>query len=260
MKKKQEPKPSLSLGIKHPDVLMNNEINIITATHNRAYILPRAASCVFNQTHTDWKWIIIDDGSFDETSNIVKKFPFQGKITYFKFDTRVGQVGTKNKGLELANKDRPIHIFDDDDVIYPNFYEKMLLYMTTADVAFCNFYVIKEEIKGKELEEITREVIQDWQGFAPGKQKDKPYININRCLFTPGFFNIHEWFPIDQPFCIEWFMLLKAEMAGATFKYVDELLGENHWRYGDFSDNVSFTKNPIDIPPMMEKVDELKRA
>lgn len=237
---------------------MMNEINIITATHNRAYLLPRAASCIFNQTHDSWKWIIVDDASFDETPNIVKNFPYQEKITYFRFDKRAGQVGSKNKGLELADKNAPIHIFDDDDIIYPNFYEEMLKHMD-ADVAFCNFAVVKEKVEGTNLIEIGREVMEDWMGFVPDKQKEKPYININRCLFKPGFFDNHEWFP-EEPFCIEWFMLLKAEMAGAKFEYVDMILGENHWRWDGFVDNVSFTKNPLDIPLMMERVNEIAKS
>lgn len=232
------------------------KVNIITATHNRGYVLPRVASCIFNQTQDSWRWIIVDDASFDEAPDIIKNLSNQEKIEYFRFDTKVGQVNAKNKGLELADKDSYIHILDDDDVIYPNFHERMIKEIKESDVIFCNFYVVKEYLQGSVLLEMGREIMQNWEDFVPGKQKEHPYININRCLFRPGFFNDYDWFPTDEPFCIEWFMLLEAELKGAKFKYLDEILGENHWREG-WTDNVSFTKSPLDIKGMLSRQKEL---
>ena len=50
------------------------KITIITPTYNRAHTLSRVYDSLKNQTFKDFKWIIIDDGSTDDTENLVKSF------------------------------------------------------------------------------------------------------------------------------------------------------------------------------------------
>lgn len=50
------------------------QITIITPTYNRAHTLPRVFESLKNQTFKDFKWLIMDDGSTDNTSSLVAKF------------------------------------------------------------------------------------------------------------------------------------------------------------------------------------------
>ena len=43
-------------------------LSIITPTYNRRHLLPRVLASVTQQTLTDFEWVIVDDGSTDETS------------------------------------------------------------------------------------------------------------------------------------------------------------------------------------------------
>ena len=67
---------------------MSNQetITVYTPTFNRAYCLPQLYNSLLNQTVNDFVWLIIDDGSTDNTEEIVKiwikQSPF--KILYFK--------------------------------------------------------------------------------------------------------------------------------------------------------------------------------
>ena len=49
-------------------------ITIHTATYNRAYILKNAYNSLKSQKCKDFEWIITDDGSSDNTSDIIKKY------------------------------------------------------------------------------------------------------------------------------------------------------------------------------------------
>ncbi|MGL5934380.1 MAG: glycosyltransferase family 2 protein, partial [Cetobacterium sp.] len=49
-------------------------ITIFTPTYNRADTLERLYKSLINQTVKNFEWIIIDDGSFDKTKEIVEKF------------------------------------------------------------------------------------------------------------------------------------------------------------------------------------------
>lgn len=233
----------------------------VTATHNRKYLFPRAIQSIINQTYKPDRWIIIDDASADNVLEVIEKIPeeLKEKVVYHRFDTRVGVAKAKNRGIELAGGSAYVHIHDDDDVLFPNFYERMLQEIQGVDIAFCNFHVIKEVIQQDgTLFDISTELVQDWKGFTPGKQKEHPYISMVTSLTKPGFFYEYGMFPEDLNFCLEWFVFLEAELKGAKFKFVDEILGEIRWRWGnEFCDNIGFSKNPLEIPELQGRIKDL---
>jgi glycosyltransferase involved in cell wall biosynthesis len=202
--------------------------------------------------------MIIDDGSMDDTTDVaVDVTAWHNNVFYHKFEERQGVAKAKNKGIELADPDNHIHILDDDDVLYPNFYERLLAEIGDNDVIFCPFYVVKEVLRPDGMLEVSREEMQDWKGFVPGKQKERPYISMVCSLFRPGFFKDYGPFMEDMKFCIEWPILLRAELKGAKFKFLDEILGEIRWRWGPFSDNLGFNKSPAHLRDLRPRIDEV---
>lgn len=66
---------------------MNQEkITVVTPTFNRAHTLQRAFDSLLNQTFKSFKWIIMDDGSTDQTEDVVRGFqavsPFEIEYNY----------------------------------------------------------------------------------------------------------------------------------------------------------------------------------
>ena len=53
------------MTIKHPF------ITILTPTYNRASLLPRLFDSLLRQTNKDFEWIVVDDGSTDDTREVV---------------------------------------------------------------------------------------------------------------------------------------------------------------------------------------------
>ncbi|MDN3605258.1 glycosyltransferase family 2 protein [Belliella kenyensis] len=49
-------------------------ISVIIPTYNRAHVLANAIRSVLNQTFEDWELIVVDDGSEDETRELVSVF------------------------------------------------------------------------------------------------------------------------------------------------------------------------------------------
>lgn len=100
---------------------MKPEISIIVATFNRANLLRKALESVQQQTFQNWECLIIDDGSTDETQEIVLKF--KADDNRFSFYVRPenlkkGPSACRNFGIELA-RGNFIQFFDDDDLMYP---------------------------------------------------------------------------------------------------------------------------------------------
>ena len=60
--------------------LENEIITVITPTYNRAQLLPRVYDSLCAQTYRQFEWIIVDDGSSDNTTAIVEKWIAEKKM------------------------------------------------------------------------------------------------------------------------------------------------------------------------------------
>ena len=69
-------------------------VSVVLCTYNRAALLPRAVRSVLAQTTPAWQLVIVDDGSTDDTANVVE--------TFRRGDDRIVVVRQKNRGLAAA--------------------------------------------------------------------------------------------------------------------------------------------------------------
>ena len=96
---------------------MNPFFSIIIPTYNRASMIPKAIESVLQQTFVDWELIIIDDGSIDNTAEIVKTYT-DSRIKYIWQENQERSVA-RNKGISIA-KGRYICFLDSDDYYLKN--------------------------------------------------------------------------------------------------------------------------------------------
>ena len=79
---------------------MNNiKITVFTPSYNRAATLPRAYECLKKQTFKNFEWIIIDDGSHDNTKEVVESFKKENSffdIIYIYQENQGKHVATNN--------------------------------------------------------------------------------------------------------------------------------------------------------------------
>jgi len=85
-------------------------ISVIIPTFNRASFLEGAINSILNQTYQKFEIIIVDDGSTDNTKDILKKFP---KIRYF-YQKNSGVSVARNLGIKKSKYDY-IAFLDSDD-------------------------------------------------------------------------------------------------------------------------------------------------
>ncbi|MCP2520499.1 glycosyltransferase [Candidatus Aminicenantes bacterium AC-708-M15] len=88
------------------------EVSVIIPTYNRASFLKEAIESVLNQEYSDFELIIIDDGSTDNTKEIIKQY--EGKLKYY-YQSHKGVSPARNAGLKLARGDF-IAFLDSDDL------------------------------------------------------------------------------------------------------------------------------------------------
>ncbi|MGL1957621.1 MAG: glycosyltransferase family 2 protein [Colwellia sp.] len=91
-------------------------ISIVIPAYNASAFIERALSSVLNQTYKDYEVIIVDDGSVDNTVDIVEQHPLA--VTLIK-QSNAGASAARNKGIEHA-KGEYIAFLDSDDEWLPN--------------------------------------------------------------------------------------------------------------------------------------------
>jgi len=100
----------------------NPLISCITPTFNRAHLLPRTIESTINQTYTNWEMIIVDDGSKDNTEEVVRNYMKKDeRIRYFKNPGKGGNAA-RNYGIKQA-KGEWIAFLDDDVENLPKRFE-----------------------------------------------------------------------------------------------------------------------------------------
>lgn len=106
-------------------------VTIIIPTYNRAGKILDAIHSALNQTYHSTQIIVIDDGSTDDTAELLKKYP---QIEYY-YKKNGGQASARNLGLKHA-KGTIIASLDSDDVWYPDFLTRCVEKLQTEQLDF----------------------------------------------------------------------------------------------------------------------------
>ncbi len=109
---------------------MNSIISIIIPTFNSVSTLEETLESVFSQHYDFWECIIVDDGSNDETVEILKKYKL--KDSRFKWYNRPenklkGPSSARNYGLKKSIGEYIVFL-DSDDVLSPSCLENRIIY------------------------------------------------------------------------------------------------------------------------------------
>ncbi|MBI4357836.1 MAG: glycosyltransferase family 2 protein [Candidatus Omnitrophica bacterium] len=94
------------------------KVSVITPTHNRCRLLPKAIESVRAQTFGDWELLVIDDGSVDSTAQVVGDWVGKDSRIKYIYQRNAGCAAARNRGLREA-KGEYIAFLDDDDVFLP---------------------------------------------------------------------------------------------------------------------------------------------
>ena len=101
-------------------------LTVFTPTYNRRELLTRAYESLKAQTVKDFEWLIVDDGSTDDTKETVEKWAREGVITIrYRYRENGGKMRAHNTGTALSECDLFVCL-DSDDVFVPTAVEELL--------------------------------------------------------------------------------------------------------------------------------------
>lgn len=100
-------------------------VTIITPAYNRADLIEETIKSILDQKYPNLEYIIIDDGSTDNTLAVIKKY--KDKVTILS-QKNMGETKTVNKGLSLA-KGEIVAVINSDDPLLPGAIQEMVAYL-----------------------------------------------------------------------------------------------------------------------------------
>ena len=189
-------------------------VSVIIPTYNhRDYVLQTLDS-VFAQTFEDYEIIVINDGSPDDTSELLRPLGDEGKIRYFE-QANAGQAAGRNRGLALS-KGEFIAFLDDDDLWPPDKLRWQVEFLDAhPDVAVIGGAVQPINDAGvKLMEEISHDAPITFESLFSGCPFVSPGQTLIRkgALEKVGGLNENLWGVDDYDM---WFQLLKSETIEA---------------------------------------------
>ena len=133
--------------INHASEMSEPAVSIITPSYNAEKTLRLTADSVFAQTFSDWEWIIVDDGSQDNTAKILRCLSDQDtRLRLIANTVNEGPAKSRQKALSLARA-RYIVFLDADDLWLPEKLERQIRFMQDKNVAlsFTSYRRINED-------------------------------------------------------------------------------------------------------------------
>lgn len=186
-------------------------ISVVLPVYNVEKYLEQCLTSICNQTFKNFELIIVNDGSTDNSLNIINSF--RKKCSNIKY------IEQKNQGLSVA-RNNAIHVaegdyiifIDSDDFISTNMLEDMYrkAIETSAEVVICNYYEFKEseplsnfEVKinaneskiynGQEVSIMMLNL--DISGVTWNKLLNLNRLKQSNIQFEPGRYT-QDWYPI----------------------------------------------------------------
>ena len=221
---------------------MEKMVSIIITTYNREKYIGRAVQSVLRQTYGKYELIIVDDGSTDNTQEIIQKLiEKDNRVRYIKLEQNQGVSHARNVGMQEAKFDF-IAFLDSDDEWYPNKLElqmrKMLESSEETGLVFCRMSGIGRD--GKErfvcpAQSIEKEMLEGeiFLRLLRANVIGTPSVLIRRkCMEQVGGFK-------ESLTCLEdWEWILRIA-KNWRIGFVDEILVEVHKLDGSVSMNIA---------------------
>lgn len=205
-------------------------VSIVTPLHNAGAFISETIQSVQNQTYRDWEMIIVDDGSTDNSIDIVQSFIAEDpRIRLIPLYINAGAAVARNKAIEEA-RGRYIAFLDSDDRWFPVKLERQLAFMQAYDHPFTYAAYEKTDESGQRLESIG----------VPAKVRYKDLLKVCSIGCLTAMYDTHYFGKIYMPLIRKrqdlglWLRLLKmTEYAHG----LDEILAQYRVRTDSISSN-----------------------
>ena len=130
------------------------KISVIMSVYNGGKYLKQAINSVLNQTYRNLEYIIIDDGSTDNSLQILKEFKAKDQRILVISRENKGLIPSLNEGVKLAQGEYIARI-DADDVSLPERFEKQLKWIEERSLVICGTWADGVDSLGVKVQDMN---------------------------------------------------------------------------------------------------------
>jgi len=114
---------------------VNKSLTVFTPTYNRASLLTRLYESLKRQKSTDFVWLIVDDGSTDNTSELIDGFKKENAVSIeYHYRENGGKMRAHNDGVKFCNTPYFLCV-DSDDYLVDDAVDKLISKASEYDIA-----------------------------------------------------------------------------------------------------------------------------
>lgn len=137
------------------------KISVIVPVYNCAPYVERCIRSIMAQTYSNLEIICVNDGSTDDSGNILDKLSCEDTRIRIIHQKNAGASAARNTGIDLATGDL-ITFVDSDDAIEPDIYEALLPYFAdkNVDIVHCGYKRMYLDGSSKEVNGTRKQVHQ----------------------------------------------------------------------------------------------------
>lgn len=176
-------------------------VSVIIPTYNRANLIKRSIDSILDQTYTDFEIIIVDDGSTDNTNEIIEQYTDE-RIRYIRHKINKGAPGAMNTGIKNSKGDFLSFQGSDDKWLPEKLQKEMLIFKESSSdvgVVYSGIWSIeKNERKYKPDSNIQKkegrihnELLKG--NFVNGLSSIKKECFEKCGLFDENLFGLEDW-------------------------------------------------------------------
>lgn len=220
----------------------NRLVSVVMASFNGERFIAKQIKSVLSQSYTELELIIVDDGSSDQTADIVKEFLTQDeRVYFFPSGKNLGLVKNFERGLKLS-KGEFIVFADQDDIFQEDKIEKQLAALNNnlkADMVISDLELIDD------ADNRLFESMWQFQGICPEKKAPFKRLCVDNyatgcaMMFSRKLLDSTFSFPSHLKIHDQWLALLAARKNGGGIEVIREPLT----RYRQHQDNVVGAKS-----------------
>lgn len=194
-------------------------ISIIMPVYNAEQYLADTINSVINQTYKDFELVAVNDGSTDQSLNILRRFNDERIIVIDKENTGVSD--TRNVGINAANGEY-VCFLDADDSYSPEYLERLFetAVENKADMVVCNYIAFRGEAKFQAKKTVSATVESTNMLLQAGVLTSACTKLIKISILLEYKIN----FDKDMSFGEDLFFCWKAYLASNRVFYIDEPL------------------------------------
>lgn len=115
------------------------KISIIIPIYNSESTIEQCLNSIFNQSYNNYEIICIDDGSTDNSSQIIKNYSCKHNNLKYYYQQNSGPSSARNMGIEMANGDYLMFIDSDDFFCNNHCFEKIMSDIKENDILVFNY-------------------------------------------------------------------------------------------------------------------------